>query len=157
MSSRRRLVRWGLAAVVAGTVLATAVPGSALAASKFASKDSFDTSKTCDAIVGVSDETTSGKIEVFGGFSCPTGFGLANQPEVATIRVRLFENGQEVVQSKRNMPTCSTVNGIKKTCSSESHQVTWPDDPNKSESYYGKIEIVSFTGTVTLTTGTITS
>ncbi|XVU24082.1 hypothetical protein ACQPZJ_43735 [Actinoplanes sp. CA-054009] len=156
MSMRSRFVRHALAISAAGVVAAVAMPGQALAASQFASKNGFDTSKKCDAIVGVSDETTSGKIEVYGGFSCPTGYGLANQPEKATIRVRLFQNGQEVVQSKRSMPDCSGTTSIRKTCSSESHQVTYPDNSG-TQTFYGKIEIVSFSGTVTLTTPTISS
>jgi hypothetical protein len=150
------MIKKSIIAALAGLALVAVVPGQAMAASKFANKDGFDSSKRCDAILGVSDETTSGKVEVFGGFSCPTGYGLANQPEKATIRVRLFENGQEVVQSKRTLKDCSKAS-IKKTCSSESHQVTWPDDAKKSEKYYGVMEIVSFSGTVTLKTATISS
>jgi hypothetical protein len=74
---------------------------------------------------------------------------------LATIRVRIFENGQEVIQSKRTLPDCSHAS-IHKTCSSESYQVTFPDY-SSSDKFYGKMEIVSFSGTVTLTTPTITS
>jgi hypothetical protein len=155
MIKRNRLVRRAVAVSALGIALATVVPGQALAASKFANKNNFDTPRKCDAVVGVSDETSSGKIEVFGGFSCPTGLGLANMPEKATIRVRLFEDGQEVVQSKRTMPDCNS-GRLRITCSSESHQVTWPD-ARASAKYYGKMEIVSFSGKVTLTTPTITS
>ncbi len=152
-----KLARYAVATTVsAGIVLATSLPGTAHAASQFADKDGFDRSRRCDAIVGVSDETTSGKVEVFGGFSCPSDQRLWNMPEATTIRVRIFMNGQEVIQSKKTLKTCKTVNGLKLTCQSDSHQVSFPDD-SSNDRFYGRMEITSFSGTVTLTTGTITT
>lgn len=153
---KRSLTRYAVAVLTAGLALAVSVPGQAMAASKFANKDKFDTAKLCDAVVGVSDETTTGKIEVFGGFSCKTGFGLANFPEKTTIRVRLFKNGQELLQSKKAVKNCFRFDGVAHSCSSESHQVAFPDD-STSDRYWGKMEIVSFTGRVTLTTKAISS
>lgn len=139
-----------------GFALAAVIPGPAFAASKFASKDNFDRSRKCDAILGVSDETTSGKVEAYGGFSCPTGSGLPNTPEKTTIRVRLFMNGQEIVQSKKTSATCNTGSSFPVTCSTDSHQVTYPDY-SSTDTFYAKMEIDSFGGNVTLTTGTISS
>jgi hypothetical protein len=151
-----RFARLGAVAVAVGVTLAVAVPGTAQAASKFANKAGFDHSKRCDAIVGVSDETSSGKVEVFGGFSCPTGSGLFNQPEPTTIRVKIFRGNQEVIQSKKNVASCKQVGGKWFTCSSDSHQVTYPD-ATSSNTFYGQMEITSFSGSVTLTTGKITT
>jgi hypothetical protein len=142
--------------VAAGLILATSVPGAAHAASKFANKDGFDRSGGCDAILGVSDETTPGKVEVFGGFSCPTDSGLWNMPEVTTIRLRIFQDGQEVIQSKKALKSCKTVKGTKWTCATDSFELTFPDY-SSSDSFYGKMEISSFGGSVTLTTGAITT
>jgi hypothetical protein len=154
---RQKFIGTALAGLVTSAVLAMITPGAAYAASQFASKNNFDnTSRTCDAIVGVSDETTSGSVEVYGGFSCQTGTGLWNQPEAATIRVRLFMNGQEVIQSKKTLATCIKVSGLKVTCSTDSHQVTYPDNSGNQQ-FYGKIEIVSFSGNATLTTPSITT
>ncbi|WP_189082853.1 hypothetical protein, partial [Mangrovihabitans endophyticus] len=129
----------------------------ASAASAFDSRDNWDRSGECDAILGVSDETSDGEVEVFGGFSCPDPpGGLWNSPEPTTIRVRLFRNGSEIIQSKKSEKTCKNVGGVAMTCRTDSHSVSYPDY-SSSDSFYGKMEIVSFGGTVTLTTGSIVS
>jgi hypothetical protein len=151
---RRTLVRSAIAALLAGlAALVTLLPGSAHAASEFANKDGWDKSGKCDAIVGVSDETTNGTVEVYGGFSCPTGTGLWNQPEKATIRVRIFQNGKEIIQSKKTLKDCQHLKA-KVTCSSDHHEITYPDYAG-TDKFHGQMEIVSFGGTVTLTTPTI--
>ncbi|MCM4083645.1 hypothetical protein [Paractinoplanes hotanensis] len=142
--------------IIAGAAVIVSVPEAAAAASRLASEDGFDRTGACDAIVGVSDETSSGNIEVYGGFSCPTDSGLWNTPEPTTIRVRLFRNGNEIIQSKKNSATCFTGAGVEWTCSTDSHSVTYPDYSG-NDSFYGRIEIVSFSGNSTLTTGSITS
>jgi hypothetical protein len=152
---RRAVVNYVVATVVAGLAAVMILPpSSAFAASKVASKDGFDNSGLCDAIVAVSDETTSGSVEVFGGFSCPTGYGLWNQPVGSTIRVKIFRNGKEIIQSKKAVPTCTYIGAVRVTCSSDSHQVKYPDYPGK-DSFRGEMEIVSVGGTVTLKTSTI--
>lgn len=157
MNSKRGKVFGRIAmAVLAGTSVTAFAATPASAAESSAGQNGFDRTGTCDSIVGISDSTTSGKIEVFGGFSCPTSGGLLNTPTVTTIRVRLFRNGTEIIQSKKNSATCFAKSGANWTCSTDSHSVTYPD-ASSSDKFYGRLEIVSFSGNSTVTTGTITS
>lgn len=124
----------------------------AFAASSTAGKNGFDRSGKCDANVAVSDVTSYGKVEVFGGFVCPTGSGLFNEPTGATIRVRMYKNGVEILQSLKNVPT-----GNKPfTISSDFHAITYPDY-SSTDRFKGVIEISSLSGSVKLTTGEITT
>jgi hypothetical protein len=156
-AQKRAWVQSAFAVGLVGAVLsAVALPGSAFAATESSTKNNWDRSRGCDAVVSVSDVTTSGKVEVYGGFACPSNSGLWNQPEGATIRVKLFVNDQEILQSKKALKTCKTVSGIKWTCHSDSHQVAITDDSG-TDRFRGEMQIVSFSGTVTLATPTIRS
>ena len=130
--------------------MAAFVPSPAYAASSSASRDNF--AQHCDAQVHVSDRTAAGKVETFGGFSCPTGTGLFNEPEQATIVVMIIRNGTEVIRSYKGLATCYKPF----TCSTESHSVTYPDY-STNDRFRGRIQITSFSGSVTLTTGEITT
>ncbi|MEU8409350.1 hypothetical protein AB0C19_24405 [Micromonospora sp. NPDC048842] len=144
------------ALAVAGIVSATAAVGlistPAYAASSVAGKDGWDKSRNCDANVVVSDATSSGKIEVYGGFVCPTGTGIINEPQVATIRIIMFRNGDQILQSKKNV----TMGKKPFSIASDSHAITYPDY-SSSDNFYGVMEITSLSGYVRLTTGIITS
>jgi hypothetical protein len=63
------------AAVAAVTVAGVALgAGPAHAADTGAYKNNFN-GRGCDALVFVSDTTSSGKVEAFGGFNCPRTSG----------------------------------------------------------------------------------
>jgi hypothetical protein len=138
----------GVAAALAftGALVFAASPAHALSAA--ASKDNFQGG--CDALVIVSDTTSSGNVEAFGGFSCPAGEGLWNHGVPATIKMILIQNGTEVINSVRTLPTCWEF----WTCRSESWQVKLPDYAG-TDRFRGKMVITSLGGSVTLTTGEI--
>jgi hypothetical protein len=118
-------------------------------ASASAGRNNFQ--RECDAQVHVSDTTSSGNVEVFGGFACPTGTGLWNHSVPSTIKVIIIRNGVEIKNSTFTCPSC-----IEKfwTCSTESWQVTYPDYAS-TDRFKGKMVITSLGGSVTLTTGEI--
>jgi hypothetical protein len=139
-----------MTAAAAGMAIALVSPaGPAYAASASAGKNNFQ--RECDAQVHVSDATSSGNVEVFGGFACPTGTGLWNNGVASTIKVIIIRNGVEIKNSTFTCPSC-----IEKfwTCSSESWQVTYPDYAS-TDRFKGKMVITSLGGSVTLTTGEI--
>lgn len=146
----KRFVKWlsVTATAVTSVVLLTATP--ALAASAAASRDNFDRSGQCDAVVIVSTNTSFGNVEVFGGFACPTGSGLFNKPLATTIKVMIIRNGAEVIRNTRPLPTCNDP----LTCSSDSNSVTLPNEDG-DQSYSGRMEITSPSGHVDLTTDVI--
>ena len=80
---------FGCAAAVG--VIATATPAYALDAGAY--RDNFN-GRSCDALVYVSDTTSSGKVEAFGGFSCPSNVKL-----IGHLTVVLYRNGTQVCSS----------------------------------------------------------
>jgi hypothetical protein len=139
----------GAVVVTTAVISLTAAASPALAASSSASRNNFQ--YDCDAQVHVSDATSYGDVEVFGGFSCPSGTGLWNHGEPTTIKVIIIRNGVEIQNSTRTCPTC-----IQKfyTCSTESWQTKYPDY-SSTDRFRGKMIITSLGGSVTLTTGEI--
>jgi hypothetical protein len=141
-----------IAVIVTTAMISLAATTSrALAASSSAGRNNFQ--GQCDAQVHVSDATSYGDVEVFGGFSCPTGTGLWNHGVQTTIKVIIIRNGVEIKNSTFTCPTC-----IQKfwTCSTESWQTVYPDY-SSTDRFRGKMIITSLGGSVTLTTGEIST
>lgn len=138
------------AAALGVAVVLTVAVSPAQAASASAGKDNF--AGACDAQVHVSDATTFGRVEGFGGFSCPTGVGLLNEPSQATITIMIFRNGVEVIRSHYDIPTCIRPT----TCSTDSHSVTYPDYAS-TDRFKSRMQITSLSGSVTLTTAEIST
>ncbi|MER7894565.1 hypothetical protein ABTX15_32850 [Micromonospora sp. NPDC094482] len=138
------------AAAITLGLLSFANPASA--ASSVASKKDFDQSRRCDANVTVSDVTTYGKVEVYGGFVCPTGSGLFNEPVRATITIQIYRNGVSILRSQKELAF-----GTRPlTLSSDFYAITYPDY-SSSDRFKGWMQISSLSGSVTLTTGEITT
>lgn len=132
-------IRRMAAAALVTTLLALGfAPSAAHAASSSAGRDNFY--HTCDAQVHVSDGTTAGKVEVFGGWGCRT-----DQVFVGTLVCIIYVNGAEKLRTSVDLVVAST-----KDCS-----VSYPDY-SSSDSFLGKL-IVKGAGGVnfTLTTGSI--
>src|SRR5690348_7639118 len=88
------------AAAVAGVALAAAP---AHAADTGAYKDNFN-NRGCDALVYVSDTTSSGKVEAFGGFNCPQNVKI-----IGTAVVTLIRDSKEVCHKTVNYSLVSTI------------------------------------------------
>lgn len=129
-----------IAAAAAVVTLATVglTPSLAYAASKSAGRNNFWS--TCDAQVHVSDETTSGKVEVFGGWGC-----TVTKAFTGTLVCIIYVNGREKMRTSVDLVTAST-----KDCA-----VTYADH-SSSDSYYGKLIVKGAGGTnFSLSTGSI--
>jgi hypothetical protein len=128
----------GCASIVG--ILATATP--ALAADKGAYRDNFN-GRGCDAQVYVSDTTTSGKVEAFGGFSCPSSVQL-----IGNVTAILYRNGKEVCSKGRHFSLAST-----------SHAECAVTDSSGSQKWKAKLRVATpgTSGSVTITTGEITT
>ncbi|SHN47205.1 hypothetical protein [Cryptosporangium aurantiacum] len=125
--------------VALSTVVALVLTGSgANAASSSVGKNNFY--GTCDAQAHVSDATTSGKVEVFGGWGCQV-----NKYFTGTLVCAIWVNGSEKFRTTKDILLASS-----RDCA-----VTYPDY-SSSDSYVGKVIIKGQGGTnFTLTTGAI--
>ncbi|WP_148427326.1 hypothetical protein [Micromonospora sp. AP08] len=134
MNLRRLLAAVAVACVVVGGF----TPSSAQAASASTGRDNFY--GTCDAQVHVSDTTTAGRVEVFGGWGCQV-----DKYFTGTLVCVLYLNGAEKARVATDLKTSST----------EFCAVTYPDY-SSTDTFYGKL-IVKGAGSTnfTLTTGSI--
>lgn len=128
----------GSAAVIGMLVAATP----AHAADTGAYRDNFN-GRGCDAQVYVSDTTTSGKVEAFGGFACPSRVKL-----IGHINVFLFKNGKQVCK-----------NGHGYNLESTAHAQCAVTDSSGSQKWKARIQLVTpdSSGGVSLTTGEIST
>ncbi|GIH07098.1 hypothetical protein Rhe02_51650 [Rhizocola hellebori] len=130
-------------AIVVVTVLAalvsTAMPASAVSSGN--SKNNFF--RECSATVVVSDTTTPGKVEGYGGWGCAATSGFCPGYLVVTISY----NGQEVIRTQKNTGplTCPTT---------WSASVTYPDW-STVDGYRASIIVKGPYTNFTLWTGTI--
>jgi hypothetical protein len=131
--------RYVVAAAVAATLATVGfTPSSAHAASKSVGRNNFY--GTCDAQAHVSDDTTPGKVEVFGGWGCQVGKYFSG-----TLVCIIYVNGVEKMRTSTDITTATT-----KDCA-----VTYLDN-RSSDSYYGKMIVKGVGGTnFTLKTGAI--
>ncbi|KIR63360.1 hypothetical protein TK50_21240 [Micromonospora haikouensis] len=100
----------------------------------------------------ISDVTTSGKVEAYGGFVCPTGSGLFNEPVRATITLQIYRNGVSILRSQKEL----TFGTRPYTLASDSYSITYPDY-SSSDRFKAWMQISSLSGSVTLTTAEITT
>jgi hypothetical protein len=122
----------------AACVLSQAAP--ALADSSSGTKENFY--KTCDALVIVSTYTSPCNVEVYGGWSCPTG-QLWNGHIILTI----LQNGVEVKRSQKSLMCCPP-------SSTRDHSVTYPNW-NGIDQFQGKMQLSGPGANVTIWTGSI--
>ncbi|MFF0776525.1 hypothetical protein ACFYUK_47115 [Nonomuraea wenchangensis] len=136
-SIRRPSVMIGVALAM---MLFSATPASA--ASSTAGRENFY--RNCDAVLAVSDQTTPGSVEVYGGWGCDaTSYFYPGQ-----IILSLYLNGVEVMHSEKKTPDLSRPQSF-------SHAVTHPDY-STTDYFYGKMTIKGAGGVnFTLTTGKI--
>jgi len=138
------LRRLGKGAAIAAVAMAGVALGAAPAhaADTGAYKDNFN-GRGCDALVYVSDTTSSGKVEAFGGFNCAQSVRL-----IGTAVVTLIRDSKEVCHKTVNYSLVSTIDAA---CA--------VSDPGGNQKWYAKLRLVTSdtTGGVMLTTGKITS
>ncbi len=133
-------VRAGVVGALAAALVAAAA-GPAAAASSSAGRDNFW--RNCDASVTVSDATSPGDVEVYGGWACATGTHF--QP--SSITMILYYQGREVKRSKKSSPSLESVSNL-------AHWIAYPDWSSR-DAYHGAMLVEGPGVKFTLTTRTI--
>jgi hypothetical protein len=128
----------GAAMATATIAVATVTPAQAAASS--AGKNT--NVPTCFTSVHVSDETSPGKVEVFGGWGCAQSHVFTG-----TILLVIYRNGAEIMRTNTDL----------KVAYSNSTQIALNDD-RSNDRYYGTMTIKGAGPTnFTIRTGTITT
>ncbi|SHN47204.1 hypothetical protein [Cryptosporangium aurantiacum] len=134
---RLRLALAAVGAAILGAVF-TAAPASAADAG--AGQQDYNPAG-CDALLYVSDTTSPGRVEGFGGFSC-----AQSKKMIGNMTVTLYKGGTKV---------CSKGVAFNKVSTSETGCSV--ADPSGNQSWKSHIRIVDIYGQIYFSTGTITT
>jgi hypothetical protein len=126
----------GIAAIVGATVAATPAQATDIGAYR----DDYNPSG-CDAMLYASDTTSSGKVEAFGGFNCPTSAKMTG-----SVTVKLFKNGSAVCTKSVSYNLVSTA-----------HAECAVTDPSGNQNWKSWIQILDAYGLRSFYTGEMKS